>query len=112
MEEYIPFIIAGAVVIAVVLWVVFTKYLRGSKIQAKRKVNVDVEKIITALGGRENIISTRAVGSRLSVELSDDNKLNSEALKELGASGIVQTSNKVTVILGKVSQLVAEEMNK
>lgn len=110
MNEYLPYILGGLAIIIVVVWFILARYLKGKKIQTSRKVNIDVEKIITALGGKANIVSAKATNSRLSVILEDDQILNVEALKELGASGIVQTTNKVTVILGQVSHLVAQEI--
>lgn len=111
MNEYLPYILAGLALSIVVVWFILARYLKGKKIQTSRKVNIDVEKIITALGGKGNIVSAKATNSRLSVVLEDDQKLKIEDLKQLGASGIVQTTNKVTVILGQVSQLVAEEID-
>ena len=112
MNEYLPYILAGLALTIIVVWFVFTRYIKGKKIQSGRKVNIDVEKIITALGGKDNVLSAKATNSRLSVSLKDDQKLNIEDLKQLGASGIVQTTNKVTVILGQVSQLVEEEIQR
>ena len=67
---------------------------------------------LTALGGKENIKDVSAVGSRLSINLEDKEKIDREKLKELGVSSVLVMSNKVTLVIEGKAEAVAESIKK
>lgn len=67
---------------------------------------------LTALGEKENIKDVSAVGSRLSVNLVDKEKIDREKLKELGVSSVLVMSNKVTLVIEGQAEAVAEAIKK
>lgn len=67
---------------------------------------------IDAIGGKDNIVDIDNCITRLRLTVKDSSLANSEAMKELGAAGVVQlgkTGLQVIIGLGKVDK-VAEEM--
>ena len=76
------------------------------------KSNVNLDQLFTAIGGKDNFISCLANGSKVTFELKDIRAISQEGLKALGASGIVASKNKVTVIFGKSSEALVKEIQQ
>ncbi len=93
--QYIQYIIIG-----VVLLVVLLAILKANKKDAK----LDFNKLVEALGGKENIISSEINLSRFKVTLKDVSKANKESIQKLGAKGIVEIDNQLKIILGPESK--------
>ena len=65
---------------------------------------LDFNKLVEALGGKDNIIKTESELSRFKVTLKDVDKANKEAIQKLGAKGIVEIDNQLKIILGPESK--------
>jgi PTS system N-acetylglucosamine-specific IIC component len=66
---------------------------------------------ITALGGAGNLTTIDACTTRLRLGVNDQSKVDAEALKRLGAQGIVRPSaSALQVILGPIADQVAGEI--
>ena len=93
------YIILGVVglglVLSIILFFVFRR--KGNKI------NFDYERFVNLLGGISNIEDASCKNSRLSVTLKDKNKVERDGLMEMGASALVVTSKKITLVLGVLS---------
>lgn len=61
-----------------------------------------------ALGGKDNIAQIEFKGSRLVVKLNDNSLLDKEALHELGASSVITSEEKVTIVLKNSAEEVAK----
>ncbi len=70
----------------------------------KKDVKLDMNKLIDYLGGKDNIIDTETNLSRFIVTLKNMNIVDKEAIKNLGARGIVEMDNKLKIILGSDSK--------
>lgn len=70
----------------------------------KKDANLDFNKLVDALGGRENIVDTEIMLSRFKVTLKDVTKANKDAIQKLGAKGIVEIDNQLKIILGPESK--------
>ena len=92
--QYIQYIIIGVVLIIVLLAI-----LKANK----KDANLDFNKLVEALGGKENIIKTEINLSRFKVTLKDVTKANKESIQKLGAKGIVEIDNQLKIILGPES---------
>ena len=67
---------------------------------------------IEAIGGADNILEVDNCITRLRLTVKDSSVADSEALKKLGAAGVVPVGKGgLQVILGKVDK-VAEQMKK
>lgn len=104
-------IIAGVVIVGVIAFFVFIKSGKAKPTKAT-KSNVNLERLFSALGGKENITSSEANGSKIVFTLVNPKAIIQEELKALGASGIVASKDKVTVIFGKTSDVLVEEIKQ
>lgn len=85
------------VIIGVVLLIISLVIVKLNK----RNFNVEANKLITYLGGKDNIINTEYNMSRFKVILKDVSLANKEAIQKLGAKGIVEIDNQLKIIFGK-----------
>lgn len=98
-------IILICVIVLVIALIIFSIFI-FNKISLKKKKKLEesqATKIIEFLGGKENISSLSAKGSRLSISLIDQSKLKEEELKKLGVSSIIYMSNKIILVVGSIS---------
>jgi len=70
----------------------------------KKDFRVEINKLITYLGGRENIIDVETNLSRLKVVVKDTSIVNKDGIQKLGAKGIVEIENQLKIIFGPNSK--------
>lgn len=70
----------------------------------KKDLKLDMNKLVEYLGGKENIIENEVNLSRFIVTLKDIDKVNKDAIINLGAKGIVEMDNQLKIILGPNSK--------
>jgi phosphotransferase system IIB component len=63
--------------------------------------NMDVNKLVKCLGGKDNILDSETTMSRFKVTLKDVSLADKEGLAKLGAQGIVEIDNQLKIIFGK-----------
>lgn len=69
--------------------------------------------MVEALGGAANLVSVDACTTRLRLVVADPARVRPEALKRLGAHGVIQpTDTTVQVVLGPVADQVAGEIKR
>lgn len=95
-----------AVVIIVTLLTIFLSGKR-SGIKSGNK-SFASEDFLAALGGRENIISLYAKGSRLSLVLKENNLLVEEDLRKNGVMSIIKMSSKITLVVNGSAEELAK----
>ena len=88
------------IIIVIVLIVILLAILKATK----KDVNLDFNKLVELLGGKDNIIETETNLSRFKVTLKDVSKANKEGIQRLGAKGIVEIDNQLKIILGPESK--------
>jgi len=64
----------------------------------KKDVNLDLNKLVDLLGGKDNIIETELEMSRFKVTLKDITKANKEGIIKLGAQGVVEIDDQLKII--------------
>ncbi|MMZ55637.1 PTS system glucose-specific EIICBA component [compost metagenome] len=70
-------------------------------------------RILTYLGGSDNILSIDACITRLRLVVKDDKAVNDQALRRLGASGIIRLGNgTLQVIFGTRSEILKDEIQR
>lgn len=67
--------------------------------------------IISALGGLDNIETVSACATRLRVALKDNNLVNDDVFKMLGAPGVLKVAGGVQAIFGGKADLYSQEIN-
>ena len=91
MSDYFIYVLI-AIIVIVGVWFIFAKVLKNKKPKevTLKDIPIDLEALI--------------------VENDDLVKVN--VLKDLGASGVIQATGKVTVILGKFSDEISRIVNE
>src|SRR5699024_3838417 len=84
-----------------------------SNTDGEDKYTQKADKILIALGGRENIDTVDYCTTRLRVDVHDDTKIDEGKLKASRAHGVVKPGkNNVQVVVGTEVEHVAEEMKR
>ena len=91
MDTWLQYLIIAIVLIIVLLIVIKL---------TRRDFRIEANKLITYLGGKDNIVSAEANMSRFKVILKDVSIVNKEAIEKLGAKGIVEIDNQLKIIFG------------
>ncbi len=67
----------------------------------KKDFKMEANRLVSYLGGKENIIEYEASKSRFIVTLKDIDKVNKEAIQKMGAQGILEIENQLKIIIGE-----------
>lgn len=81
------------------------------KLETKESLKADAEKIITALGGKNNIEDVDACITRLRVSLKDAKIVDKQVLKDIGAVDVLDVGNGVQAIYGAKAILYKNIIN-
>lgn len=100
--------IVAAIIILIVLIVVISRKNKAKEDECP----IDADQLIQALGGKDNITALEASPSKLKATLKQDDHLDIETIKALGASGIVAGHLTLTMIFGKPSSIICETVLK
>ncbi len=68
---------------------------------SNKNFKIEVNKLVSYLGGKDNIIDAEANMSRLKVTLKDINKVDKDGIQKLGAKGIVEIDNQLKIIYSR-----------
>ena len=91
-------------IIAIVVLLAIAAFFLVDHLLAKRKKKTPKIKIATkseyleALGGADNILDKSVTGSRIAVKLKDYSLINEDKLKEVGVTGFIMMSDKLTLV--------------
>ena len=113
MSDYFIYVLI-AIIVIVGVWFIFAKVLKNKKPKevTLKDIPIDLEALIHALGGIDNIKERQSQGSKVRFFVENDDLVKVNVLKELGASGVIQATGKVTVILGKFSDEISRIVNE
>ena len=101
-------IIGIILLVAVIVYMIVVKSLKNKTVKGNiYHLTIDLNALIVALKGKENINDVSATSSKVRFELKDTH-VDVEAIKALGASGIVESNNSITIIFGKQSQSICD----
>jgi phosphotransferase system IIB component len=106
MSDYFIYVLI-AIIVIVGVWFIFAKVLKN-----KKPKEVTLKDIPIDLGGIDNIKESQSQGSKVRFFVENDDLVKVNVLKELGASGVIQATGKVTVILGKFSDEISRIVNE
>ena len=85
------------ILILVILIIVAVAIVKSKK----KDFKIETNKLISYLGGKDNIVSYEFNKSRFIVNLKDTSIVNKEAIQKMGAHGIVEVDNQLKIILGE-----------
>ena len=82
------------IIIAIVILIILAVAMKLNK----KDFAIVENKLITYLGGKDNIINAECNLSRFKVILRDVSIVNKDAIQRLGAKGIVEIDNQLKII--------------
>ncbi|MDP9806873.1 glucose-like phosphotransferase system IIB component [Trueperella bonasi] len=71
---------------------------------------MDIEALLTAVGGRENIRTIEDELTRIRLGVNDRNFIDEQAIRNLGAYGVVIQKEAVQLILGREAVEIAAKL--
>lgn len=108
--EYI-LIFAIIVIAAILLYVGFIHLIKNKNLNhTQTHSSLDIDMLVQALGGQTNIREVRNTASKVTVVLTDFKQTHIEDIKSLGASGIVEGQESLSMIFGKQSENIAKDL--
>lgn len=100
---YIQYLII--IIVAVLIALAITK-------SKKKDFKIEINKLVTYLGGKDNIITYEFNKSRFIVTLANVELANKEAIQKMGAQGIVEIDNQLKIILGDSAKQLKKQINE
>ena len=79
---------------------------------SKNEIEETAPLVLAAFGGAENIVSVDACITRLRIEVKDKSKVDKDALKNLGAAGVVEVGNGMQAIFGAKADRYKSAINE
>jgi N-acetylglucosamine PTS system EIICBA or EIICB component len=70
------------------------------------------EQVISAFGGRDNLVNVDACITRLRVEVTDKSQVDQARLKNLGAAGVIEVGNSVQAVFGTDAEALKNDINE
>ena len=70
----------------------------------RKDFNLEANKLLVCLGGKENIINAECNMSRFKVILKDMSLVDKDGITKMGAKGIVEIDNELKIIMGPNSK--------
>jgi N-acetylglucosamine PTS system EIICBA or EIICB component len=70
------------------------------------------EQVISAFGGRDNLVNVDACITRLRVEVNDKGQVDQARLKNLGAAGVIEVGNSVQAVFGTDAEALKNDINE
>ena len=89
--DYIEHIIIAAILLIIAVAITRSK---------RKDFKVEANKLVTYLGGKENIANYEVNHSRFIAILNNMDLVNKDAILKMGAKGIVEIDNQLKIILG------------
>lgn len=112
MEIEYVLIFIGVILALLLLYFGFTHLIKNKELNDKVVTTIDINKLISALGGKDNITDIKSSPSKLTVILKNHDLVMIEDIQKLGASGIVEGKENLSMIFGKQSSIIAEDLKK
>ena len=103
MEHIIEYLIIAAVLIIISFIIVKLN---------RKNFNLEVNKLVKYLGGKDNILDTEVNMSRFKVTLKDTTIVDKEGIQKLGAKGIVEIDNQLKIIFGNDARVLKKYINE
>ena len=77
-----------------------------------KNFNLEINKLVQYLGGKDNILDTKVNMSRFKVTLKYISNVDKEGIKKLGAKGIFEIDNQLKIIFGNDARTLKKYINE
>lgn len=109
--EYI-FIAIAIIVALILLYLGFIYFIKNKRLNQEFQSTLPIHELVEALGGKENITDVRSSASKVTVVLSDQQGIDIDKIRSLGASGIVEGKESLAMIFGRQSENIEADLKK
>ncbi|MBQ6841476.1 MAG: PTS transporter subunit EIIB [Bacilli bacterium] len=96
------------IAIAIILTIIVLVVLKINR----KDFNIEANKLITFLGGKDNIVNAECNMSRFKVILKDITIVDKDGIQKLGAKGIVEIDNQLKIIFGKDARVLKKYIDQ
>lgn len=103
MDQILQYIIIIIILIIVAIAIMKTK---------KKDFKIEINKLVSYLGGKDNITSYEANKSRFIVTLKDISLVNKEGIQKMGARGIVEIDNQLKIVLSENANQLKKQIDE
>ena len=103
MGQILQYIIIIIILIIVAIAIMKTK---------KKDFKIEINKLVSYLGGKDNITSYEANKSRFIVTLKDISLVNKEGIQKMGARGIVEIDNQLKIVLSENANQLQKQIDE
>lgn len=110
MEFQYVLIAIGIILAVFLLYFGYTHLIKNKDLSQKNSSTINIQGLVQALGGKENITDVSSSPSKLTVGIQDHHLICIDDIKKLGASGIVEGNSRLSMIFGKQSPLIEEDL--
>lgn len=100
--EWLQYLIILAVLVIIAVAITKSK---------SKDFKIEVNKLVAALGGKDNVESYEFNKSRFIVNLKNINIVNKETIQKMGAQGIVEIENQLKIIIGENAIELEKQIN-
>lgn len=90
----------------------YRKKKESSRRNVEEKKSTQSEAIISALGGRENIVTVDSCATRLRVTVKDSSKVDRDAFTRTGASGVIAKGTGIQIVYGPTVSVIKSEIDE
>lgn len=101
--EYIQYLII--IIILVIIALAISKSM-------KKDIKIEMNKLVSSLGGKDNIIDYEVNKSRFVVNVKNVDIVNKDAIQKMGAKGIVEIDNQLKIILGDGAKQLKKQIDE
>lgn len=101
--DYIKYLIIICILVIIAIAITRSK---------KKDFKLEANKLVTLLGGKDNVMDYEVNKSRFIVTLRDVTKANKEGIQKMGAKGIVEIDNQLKIILGEDAKQIKKYINE
>ncbi len=83
-----------------------------NELSTKKKIDLDMKKLILLLGGSENIQSVSSTHTKVKINFENRQNIDIEKIKQInGVSGVFASSTYIQIIVGNQALAIQESLN-
>ncbi|MDR0341394.1 MAG: PTS transporter subunit EIIB [Mycoplasmataceae bacterium] len=83
-----------------------------NKLTVSEKIDFDLNDLVNAVGGKENIVSINAELSTLKFVLKKASEISKEDFNMINVYGFIKNNNNLTLVTGDNAQAIAQAINE
>lgn len=112
MDVQYIFVVIAIIVALILLYLGFIHLIKNKRLNQEFQSTLPIQELIEALGGQENVKEVRSSASKVTVVLANQQLVDIDKIRSLGASGIVEGASSLVMIFGRQSENIAADLRR